>query len=227
MAAFVVGIVAAGVNVNAQRHSPPHPPPPVSVPPISAPTVTSFPSPPVSLTVPHPIPPIRTSPPRDLYLVNGRRPSSFSPGPYYGVPYEYGAYVPEASASVAPMIPAEGWLRFETSPGVAQVYVDGAYVGVVDDFGVSGRTLDLDAGRHHVELRAPDYLTQSFDVSITPSQITRYRGDLQRAMPAAPSAAAAGRTPTKTYIIPNCYAGDRPPVRPLPSGCSLKQMVTR
>ena len=217
--ALAIGLLSGGATAEAQRLPPPLPPPPVA------------------LSVPHPIPPVPTSPPRDLYLVNGPQlPPVITPGQYFGptvfVPYGYGPFLPQPSAPPTPVAPAQGWLRFETVPGTAQVYIDGAYVGVVDDFGVSGRTVDLAPGRHHVELRATDYATQSFDVTITANQITRYRGDLQHVGQAPPPAASATAPATakpaaKTYIIPNCYAGDRPPLRPLPSGCSVKQMVTR
>ncbi len=38
----------------------------------------------------------------------------------------------------------------------------------------------LDAGAHHVELRAPGYETLTFSVMIEPNDIVRYRGDMQR-----------------------------------------------
>jgi hypothetical protein len=119
---------------------------------------------------------------------------------------------------------AEGALRFESSPGSAQVFVDGVYKGVLDDFGMSGRALQLPVGAHRVELQAPGYATLSFDISISSNQTTRYRGDLQRLSPSGPSVARAV-VPKTTYMIPNCYAGDRPPVRPLRRGCDMSKMV--
>jgi hypothetical protein len=131
----------------------------------------------------------------------------------------------EPAPSAVPSV-ARGGLRLETTPGSAQVYVDGYYVGLADDFGISGRALDLEAGPHRIELRADGYSTLAFSVNIIPNQTTRYRGDLQRIAATAPPPAAPA-TPKLTYVIPNCYAGDRPPARPLPSGCDLKQMRTR
>jgi hypothetical protein len=124
--------------------------------------------------------------------------------------------------------PARGGLRIESSPGSAQVYIDGFYVGSADDFGISGRPLDLDEGPHRVELRAGGYATMNFDISISANQTMRYRGDLQRVpdgtAAAVPPQPAARHT---TYVIPNCYAGDRPPLRALPRGCDISKMIVR
>ena len=150
------------------------------------------------------------------------------PPPVFGVPgYGYGyGYTPGESAPsvVAPV--ARGALRLETTPGSAQVYVDGYYVGLADDFGISGRALDLEAGPHRIELRAAGYATLAFSVNIVANQTTRYRGDLQRIAASAPPPAAPA-APKTTYVIPNCYAGDRPPVRPLPAGCDIKLLRSR
>jgi hypothetical protein len=134
---------------------------------------------------------------------------------------------------------AQGGLKFETSSsGSAQVFVDGNYVGIVDDFGLRGRPLDLTVGPHHVELRATGYVTVTFDVNIAANQVSRYRGDLQpltapalmpsgpsgTSGPSGPSAANVASAPQKFYVIPNCYAGNRPPTQPLPRGCAIAQM---
>jgi hypothetical protein len=124
---------------------------------------------------------------------------------------------------------ADGWLRFETQPGSAQVFVDGNYVGIVDDFGLRGRPLELRTGSHHIELRATGYATLTFDVIIAANQVSRYRGDLMALAP-SPAAAAtspASSTPRKYYVIPNCYAGDRPPTRALSRECDVSKMITR
>jgi hypothetical protein len=121
---------------------------------------------------------------------------------------------------------AKGGLRFETEPGTAQIYVDGYYMGIVEDYGLRGRILELAAGSHHIELRAPGYTVLAFDISIMPNQTSRFRGDLQLLAPPlpAPSATSASAAPRKYYIIPNCYAGDRPPTGALPAGCDRTKM---
>jgi hypothetical protein len=150
-------------------------------------------------------------------------------------------YSPAAAAMLArslngTLADTKGGLRFETSPGWAQVFVDGNYVGIVDDFGLRGRPLELTVGPHHVELRATGYAAVTFDVNISANQVSRYRGDLQpvptapTVMPSGPSAPNGRSAPTvatapqKYYVIPNCYAGNRPPTQPLPRGCSIAQL---
>jgi PEGA domain-containing protein len=147
-------------------------------------------------------------------------------GPSFYMPTSYG-YAPPVE-TVPAAIP-RGGLRFDTSPGSAQVYVDGFYTGLVVDFGISGRALDLETGAHRIELRAAGYATLGFDVSIPANQTVRYRGDLEPISPAAPPTADLVAAPkAKTmYVIPNCYAGDRPPVRALPRGCDIKQLQIR
>jgi len=168
----------------------------------------------------------------------GTPPVVYIPGYVYG---PYGPYDPSMYfgssygnlGSAPPATPpryAQGYLRLESSPGRAQVFVDGAYVGLIDDFGISGRALVLDEGVHRVELRAPGYGTAGFDVNVAANQTIRYRGELQP-VSGGPRAAAftpAPPAPLKpTYMIPNCYAGDKPPSRTLPKGCELSKMVVR
>jgi hypothetical protein len=195
---------------------------------------------PAALSVPHPIPPPLSTlpvPPRDLYqhlpppppvvVPTVIYPFVYGPSMYVGSTYMVGTPIVQAPAvSATPRI-AQGGLRFESSPGSAQIYVDGRYVGVIDDFGLSGRALDLDEGAHRVELRAAGYATLDFDVAITAYQTTRYRGELQRLSQEAPAPAVTPVSPARpkmTYVIPNCYAGDRPPSRALPRGCDIRQL---
>jgi hypothetical protein len=126
---------------------------------------------------------------------------------------------------------ARGALVLEGVPDNAQVLVDGYYVGLAEEFGPGRRALSLDAGAHRIELRAPGYDTVTFSVRIEPSGIVRYRGDMQRAVTTKPAVvAAAPPQPTVArsfYVIPNCYAGDKPPTGVLPKGCDVKNLQTR
>jgi hypothetical protein len=199
---------------------------------------------PAALTVPNPIPPPRG--PVDLYQLPDKSdrfqaiqpspqfpslPIVFVPGFVYGTSPYY--------ASTAPYFPAPppvefsptrmyrqpyGGLWLETRPETAQVYVDGFYVGIVEDFSVRGRMLELPVGAHRIELRAPGYHTLVFDVTIAPSQVVRYRGDLQLMTPPAPAERITPSVPKTVYIIPKCYAGDKPPSGTLRQGCDVKSM---
>jgi hypothetical protein len=162
-------------------------------------------------------------------------PPTFFPGPYgpvvYYMPYFHKTYShrrPYRHVAYRPLV-LRGALVLETIPDPAQVYVDGFYVGLAEEFGLRGHPLDLLAGPHHIELRAAGYQTSSFSVMIEPDGIVRYRGDMQQ----LPSAAALPRlvlqqvSPKSLYVIPNCYAGDKPPTGTLHPGCDLKKLQTR
>ena len=124
---------------------------------------------------------------------------------------------------------ARGGLLLETLPDLAQVYVDGFYLGLAHEFVLRGRAIDLTAGAHQVELRAPGFETLAFSVLIAPNETLRYRGDMQalssrqagQAVIVVPSQPAASKN---VYVIPNCYAGDKPPDSALPEGCDVGRM---
>ena len=171
----------------------------------------------------------------------------YFPGPhYYPGPFGYAHGMPgpyETSlAETYRLSMAENYLRRQREPArgglllqavtpMAQVFIDGNYVGLADEFGPGGGAINLVAGAHHIELRAPGYETLTFSVMIQPNSLVRYRGDMQQiatkpAAVIAPSQAAPA--PAKSfYVIPNCYAGDKPPSGTLPKGCDLKKLQTR
>lgn len=94
-------------------------------------------------------------------------------GAYGYPPYGYG--YPSSYS-----IPADGELRLKIKPRDAQVFVDGYYVGIVDDFDGVFQRLHLPSGPHRIEVRAPGYETLTFDVQIRFDQTTRFEGDLRR-----------------------------------------------
>jgi PEGA domain-containing protein len=123
--------------------------------------------------------------------------------------------------------------------GVLQVYVDGYYVGIPDDF---NGELELAAGPHRIELRAPGYETLTFDVQIAPQRSVTYRGALKPAdakpapdftNPQEPDTTGVAPqpvtppTPTTFYVIPGCYFGNVAPKDvALPATCDLSLLVT-
>jgi hypothetical protein len=74
-----------------------------------------------------------------------------------------------------------GGLQLDVEPRRALVYVDGWYVGVVDDFSGYYRHLETGAGWHMIEIVARDYQPLIFDVAVSPGRTTTYRGSLSRA----------------------------------------------
>ena len=73
-----------------------------------------------------------------------------------------------------------GSLRLKIEPAHAEVYVDGLYRGIVDDFDGLLQRLKLEAGAHRLEVRAAGMQTLVFDVLVTPGETTTYRGNLKR-----------------------------------------------
>ena len=116
------------------------------------------------------------------------------------------------------------WRRF---PIRLKYIVDGYYVGLAEEFGFQGRPLNLTAGPHRVEFRGAGYETSSFNVMIDPDNILRYRGDM-RLLPTGPAIVVLPQPagPKTLYVIPKCYAGDKPPTGTLPAGCDRKNLQT-
>ena len=71
-----------------------------------------------------------------------------------------------------------GELRLQVRPRDAQVFVDGAYAGTVDEFDGTFQSLRLEGGEYQVELVLPGYEPLDFDVRITPGEKVTYRADL-------------------------------------------------
>jgi hypothetical protein len=99
--------------------------------------------------------------------------------PFYGDPYEYGAGYGAYSSKVYSGR-EQGSLKLKVKPHNAKVYVDGYFVGNVDQFDGAFQKLTLNGGRHKVELRAEGYETTEFDVLVTPNQTITFSGDMKK-----------------------------------------------
>jgi hypothetical protein len=91
----------------------------------------------------------------------------------YSGPYEY---APDPFDRSGPT----GGLRIRVEPADADVYVDGYYAGIVDDFNGHFQRLKLTTGPHRVEIRAQGYVPLVFVVNIEPGRTIEYRNRLQR-----------------------------------------------
>ncbi len=120
--------------------------------------------------------------------------------PSYGTSYSSAPPVPntysnvDSSASAgrlmaAPALPASiacegatpcGGMSFDITPGNAQVFVDGIFAGVVDDFDDYSAPLLLAPGGHYVEIRLAGFRTATFDITIVAGEVTPYQGTLER-----------------------------------------------
>jgi hypothetical protein len=103
--------------------------------------------------------------------------------PYYGDPFgdPYGAYGGYGGGYTSSYGRGEqGNLKLKVKPRSAKVYVDGYFVGYVDQFDGAFQKLALNTGRHKVEVRADGFETAEFDVLINPAQTVTFQGDLKR-----------------------------------------------
>jgi hypothetical protein len=77
-----------------------------------------------------------------------------------------------------------GDVKLKIKPKDAEVFVDGYYVGIVDDFDGMFQQLKLSGdpnGRisHRIEIRAPGAQPLTFEVRLQPGQTITYRGELR------------------------------------------------
>lgn len=91
-----------------------------------------------------------------------------------GYPGYYGSYSGYTRGSYR----ATGALRLKVRPRDAQVLVDGYFVGTVDEFDGVFQRLNVDAGSHRIELRAPGFAPVQFEVMVTPGETITYKGDM-------------------------------------------------
>jgi hypothetical protein len=112
-----------------------------------------------------------------------------SEGVYYGSPYYGYAYPPYGYVTPPPgylsAIPGRpyGGVRIEDAARDARVFVDGYYMGIVDDFDGVFQHMNLEAGPHHVEIRAPGFEPVAFDVNVQPGETISYHAEMFPAQP--------------------------------------------
>jgi len=102
----------------------------------------------------------------------------YSPWPYpygYAPWYGYPGYV-----AVAPGA-GYGGVRIAVGQRDAEVFVDGHYMGVVDDFDGTFQQMNLEPGPHRVEVRRDGFQPVTVDVKIQPGRTVTYRTPLRPA----------------------------------------------
>ncbi|HEV2985214.1 MAG TPA: hypothetical protein VGX46_12545 [Vicinamibacterales bacterium] len=93
----------------------------------------------------------------------------------------YDVSTPEIGGGVGSGV-GSGSMRLDVQPAFAQIVVDGEYVGTVEDFrSLAG--LEIAAGLHRVEFRAPGYDPLVVDVRIAAGRVITYRGALKPSSP--------------------------------------------
>ena len=94
-------------------------------------------------------------------------------GAYYGYPYAPYAY--GGGEYYVNGGRGYGGVQIKDAPKDAQVYADGYYAGTVDDFDGAFQRLDLEAGKHSIEIRDQGHPSISFEVNIHPGETVTYR----------------------------------------------------
>jgi hypothetical protein len=90
---------------------------------------------------------------------------------YYGYGYPWYGYPGYVAPGYAYSRGAYGGgIRIQDAPKDAQVFVDGSYAGIVDDFDGSFQHLDVAPGPHEIEVRIPGQAPRNYDVNVTPGQ---------------------------------------------------------
>ena len=92
------------------------------------------------------------------YGSGGYGPGYMGPSPYYG---------------------DIGSVRLKVKPRDAQVFVDGYFVGAVDEFDGTFQRLRLPSGPHRIEVRAPGFEPAVFEVYVRPDQTITFERILQ------------------------------------------------
>jgi hypothetical protein len=97
---------------------------------------------------------------------------------FYGVDgfYPFGEIAP-AYYDPAPEA-VLGGVRITDAPADAQVFVDGAYVGIVDDFDGPGQHLNLEPGTHRIEIHTRAAAAVAFDVDVQPGRTVTLKAAL-------------------------------------------------
>jgi hypothetical protein len=104
----------------------------------------------------------------------------FSAGVGYGYPgYAYGGYAAYPGYAVNPY----GGVRIAVPQRNAEVYVDGYYAGIVNDFDGTFQQVNLEPGAHRIEVRAQGFEPSTFEVQVTPGHTVTYRAALRQAQP--------------------------------------------
>ncbi|MCX6538686.1 MAG: PEGA domain-containing protein [Acidobacteria bacterium] len=145
----------------------------------------------------------------------------FGYGPYWYGPYWYGSYGYPGDDGQS------GSLKLEIKPKNADVFVDGYFAGIVDDFDGFFQSLDVSAGNHSIALWCQGYRTVTQEVHVQRGNSLKLRyqmvplaaGESQDPRPVPPPESQAPRArrdgPPQPYQ-PGPPSRRAPPRRPAP-----------
>lgn len=173
-----------------------------------------------------PLPPIGLQPPPGAREPSRRfrrhAPSSWPMMVFYvPQPVAVPAPPPEPAPNPVERAPSPGRLILDMAPPDAQVFADGYYVGVLEDFSAASGGGLLEAGPHRIDVSAAGYEPMTRDLRVTAGQSVTVRGALKALPP------PVALKPTTFYLIPGCYMGNIPPKEArLPATCDQSRTIT-
>jgi hypothetical protein len=110
------------------------------------------------------------------------QPYIYRPSIAFGVNYGVGGAYPYGYTPREYYDPIPGRLyggvRIVGAPRDAQVFADGYYVGIVNDFDGVFQHMNLEAGPHHIEVVVPGLQPIEFDVDVQPGRTITFRADV-------------------------------------------------
>ena len=122
-----------------------------------------------------------TVPPVTAVVVPGYYGGGYWPWGYAGL--GFGSYFYDPFYAPAPPVYTtplfSGAIRLKVKPRQAQVYADGYYAGVVDDFDGIFQSLRLEPGPHRLEIRAAGYEPLVLDLQIQPDHTIKYEAEMK------------------------------------------------
>ena len=72
-----------------------------------------------------------------------------------------------------------GGVRVQGAPHNAQIFADGNYVGVADNFDGTFQRLNLEPGPHRIEIRPQDSQPIAFDINVRAGETVTYHAKIR------------------------------------------------
>jgi hypothetical protein len=140
--------------------------------------------------------------------------------PWYGYGYPYGPYGPPYGYRFDP----GASLRLEVKPRAAEVYVDGYYAGVVNDFDGVFQRLPITPGEHELTLYLDGYRSVHQKILVSPRSTFKVKytmeqlgpGEQPEPRPQAPQTPPQGQAPPRGPGRPGVPPPPQPPQPPAP-----------
>ena len=129
-------------------------------------------------------------------------------------PYYYSQIYPPYGYGYGGLYDVSGSLRLEVRPRETQVFVDGYYAGVVDEFDGIFQRLRVEAGDHDIQLYLPGHRSFSQPVYLQPGRTFSIRHVMQPLGPGDPEAVPPSGSSRRTGPSPDDRAQGPRPIGP-------------